>query len=480
MAQRPNPPAPATQDRDWYSISVASVRRTIFLFLFVLGLIGSGVIYQRLEASNLRDRAELAIADATQMVRQLEARDDYRKLKNENFAAWEALESARAEFAEQNYRPALDQARRSFEDLRRILQVERGEIDEGGGGKFTNVQGGVEYRLGDRGTWRRARQGDSISPGDWVKTSSDGSAEIRYPDGSTFVLRPNTMIHLESQSGRDGQNETELVFGWVELNTTQGSGKVTTPKSQAKVRSSSEALVSFDRKEGSGQFAAYKGGLDVASENGTTKSVKALQQVTQVGDLLMDPVALPDRPELLEPAHEGQVDFDTTRQLTLRWRSPARAARYSLMVSRSPLFASNVVARDDLTRSSARLRIQGEGVFYWQVSAISADGAQGPWSEPSLFRIASLGGQGNENDTTPPELEIERIQTFGKLVLVNGRAEKGSAVRVNGEPVTVQVDGTFNKTIEVNKVGFTFLEVVATDARQNPTEIKRRVFIDAF
>lgn len=468
------------QDRDWYSVSVASVRRTVLLFVLVLTLLGGSLIYQRWEKQQLSAQAQLKIADATQLARQLENREDYQNVRNENFAAWEDLENARSEYDAGRFRPALDRANSSLGRFQRILNIETGDSQEEGS-NFVSVQGGVEYRRGS-GAWRRARPGATLRPGDWVKTSGDGTAELRNPDGSTVVLRPDTMIHFDRQGSSrpgGGSQVTDLVFGQVDLDTISG-GKVTTPKSEANVRASTEASVSFDRDQGTSRFAAYGGdGLEVTAENGQTQEVGALQQVSQVGDLLLDPVSLPGRPTLGQPADQSQIDFRSTSRLALRWRPVSRATRYALQVSRNQLFADTVVSSDTLRRTSATLDIRGEGVFYWQVAGISSDGSYGPWSEPRQFRIASLEG-GSQDDSTPPMLEIEEIQTFGKRVLVSGVTERGATVRVNGESVTVQVDGTFYKTIEMNQVGFAFLEVVATDPWQNPTEVKRRVFIDAF
>ena len=65
-------------------------------------------------------------------------------------------------------------------------------------------------------------------------------------------------------------------------------------------------------------------------------------------------------------------------------------------------------------------------------------------------------------------------------MIVNGRTEPGATVKINDEPVSVQVDGSFNKTVQMSQAGFAFIRVVATDAWDNPTEVKRRVYIDAF
>lgn len=442
-------------------------------------MLGGALAYQRWEMDTLEERAKMAIDDAAQLSRQLEARDDYSRLRRENFSAWEDLESARAEFTASRFRQALDRARTSHNTLKRVLRIEEGEIE--GKIRFASVQGSVEYRRGERGAWRRARIHDNLNPGDWVKTT-DGTAEIRFADGSEYILRRNTMVHLDREENASGASEhvTDIVFGWVELNTAESGGRVKTPKSNASVRRGSEALVSFDREAGAGRFAAYAGAVEVESGSGQKQELRALQQVTQKDNRLSAPVNLPGRPRLVTPEDDQRIDYARNREVTLRWKGVAAADRYSLMVSRSPLFATNLIETDQMRRSSARLAIKGQGIFYWQVSAISRDGLRGPWSKPQQFRIASFKGSNTVDDQVPPDLEIEEIQTFGKVVLVSGRTDPGAAVSINSQPVTVQLDGAFNKTIEMDQVGFAFIEVVATDTWKNTNDLKRRVFIDAF
>ena len=473
-------PRTKSQDRDWYSVPVSSVRRAFLLFFFVVLLLGGSLAYQRWEMETLEDRAKMAIDDAAQLARQLEARDDYPRLRRENFSAWEDLESARAELTSDRFRQALERAKTSHNTLKRVLRIEEGEIE--GKIRFASVQGSVEYRRGERGTWRRARIHDTLNPGDWVKTT-DGTAELRFIDGSEYILRRNTMIHLDREEGAAGTSEhvTDLVFGWVELSTAESGGRVKTPKSNASVGSGSEALVSFDREAGAGRFAAYAGDVEVESDSGQKQQLRALQQVTQEGERLLAPVNLPGRPQLISPDDEQHIDYGRNREVTLRWKGVAASDRYSLMVSRSSLFGTNLIETDQLRSTSTRLAIKGQGIFFWQVSAISRDGLRGPWSKPQQFRIASFNASSTEDDEKPPDLEIEEIQTYGKVVLVSGRTDDPRAgVSINSQPVIVQLDGSFNKTIEMNQVGFAFIEVVATDNWKNTTELKRRVFIDAF
>jgi hypothetical protein len=465
----------------WYSISVTSVRRVAGLLGLAAALVGGSLLLQRWEHRSLRDRAEAVISEATDLARRLESRVDFEQVRIEHFGAWQDLEAAHADFAAENYGAALDRAERSLRSFRQIHNAEAS--DEGGELRFANVQGGVEYRRGEHGAWRRARNNDVLSHGDWVRTSADGTAEIHFSDGAIYVVRTNTMVRLDERrnvlTGND-ERVTDISFGWVDINNTRSASKVTTPKSEAKVRQDSEAEIVFDPDQGAGRISTFKGSAEIASSNGQTRELGARQQVEQIGDLLTAPKQLPGQPQLLQPRDNQTVALESG-EVQLAWSPVAGSVRYVLNVSRSPLFASNLIAEDDRRKTSARLGVRDEGLFYWQVAAVDREGDRGAWSDARSFRVVAAAPQADgTNDSTPPELEIEDMQAFGSLVIVNGRTEPGATVKINGEPVLVQVDGAFNKTIQMTQVGYAFIRVVATDAWNNPTEVKRRVFIDSF
>ncbi len=476
MSQNPEVPGGV----QWYTVSLSSVRRVVSFFAVALGLIVGFLLLQRWEARGLKERAETVIAEATDLTRRVERRDDYEQIRIEHFAAWEDLEVARSELADERYRSALERAQRSLDELRDVLQIDQGPQE--GKSRFVSVQGGVEYRRGERGAWKRARSADSLNPGDWVKTASDGTAEIRLPDGSKYVLRRNTMVRLGTSRNLLTGSEvpvTDIAFGWVDINTSRRSSKVKTPKSQAEVRKNSKGQVEFHPEQGSGRLAVFEGSGEIVSEGGQTREVGALQQVEQIGDLLSAPKPLPGKPQPLRPANDQQIDL-ADRTLELAWGAVPGTHRYALQISRSPLFEPKIISDDNRRKTSAKLGLKGEGIYYWQVAAIDRQGARGPWSEPRAFRIAALQRPDGTDDTTPPDLEIADLQAYGSLVIVNGRTEAGAKVTINDEPVSVQVDGSFSKTIQVSQVGYAFIRVVATDAWDNPTEVKRRVFVDAF
>lgn len=473
-------PAPGqgpAKDRDWYSVSIESMRRAVVLLLSVIGLIGSAFAYQQWQHFAQKDEAQRVIDEATDLTRQIEERKDADQLRREFFSAWEDLDGSRQAFGAGRYGDALSLGTRSLLELQQILQVDA-EVTKGSG-RFLDVQGQVEFRRGDRGPWRRARDQDAVGPGDWVKTSANGSAKLLFQNGPEYTLRSNTMVHLTFQLDRFGNSEqvAELPFGHVELTTDRAGSRVKTPKSDATVRRSSNAMVVFDRERNSARFAAFQGGMDIVAANGQTQSLGALQQVDQEGDVLGRTTTLPDRPRGLFPNEERDVDL-AAGDLRLTWSRVAGAAKYALNVSENRLFVSNLIERTDLVNPGARLGLRGEGLFYWQVAAVDAEGVRGPWSDARAFRVQRRQGNDRE-DKTPPPLELESVQTYGSLLVVSGRTEPGAKLAINGEQASLGGDGRFTKTLQVTQDGFVFVEVVATDPRGNAARQERRVFFDA-
>jgi len=203
-----------------------------------------------------------------------------------------------------------------------------------------------------------------------------------------------------------------------------------------------------------------------------------MQQVVQTGDLLSEASSLPDRPEPSAPPDNIDLDMERTHEVVLTWAPVSSAARYALQVSRNHLFVDNVIDVSNRTKNRATLGLRGEGTFQWRVAAYGKDGVQGPWSKPWKFRVASLRDLGGEADKTPPRLDLEDIKSYGSIFIVGGRAEAGSRVEINGEQVKTAADGSFTKTVQLAKEGWSFIEIRARDGAGNETVRRHRVFVE--
>lgn len=478
--------------RNWYSISVDTLR-TLGVLIVAAGLLVVGARYfHQWEQKALAREASRVIDEARGKLEVFE--------QTAGAAQRTGLEQARAGIAEaeEAYRKASYRA--AIESAKRARMALGSPLDGGAGsGKaaanFVTVQGTVEYRRGEAGDWQPAKSRTSLEPGDYVRTSS-GSAEIVFADGTFYTVRANTQFIVASVRGADGGEgqSIRMDYGWVDLSTRAKPSQVATPGVEARVRESSEAFVSYDRVAGRGRFGAVSGGVDLASATGLKRSVGPLEQVVQSGGQLSAAERLPGMPRLSTPSDLAEVDFDpsdrpATGRLALGWEPVSGASRYALQVGRNHLFVDNVIDVSSRTKTTATLGLRGEGNFVWRVAAIGRDGVQGPWSEPRKFRVAALsgsrgrasagGGADAPRDKTPPRLDLEDVKPYGTVLIVGGKTEPGARVSINGEPVEVDLDGTFNKAIQMNREGWSTLKIRAVDAEGNPNVLERKVFVGA-
>lgn len=464
----------------WYSVSVDTLRGVAF-FLLAVVLVAGGVYAYRLWKYNyLEEEAAAVLAQNSTLFERYRTNEEVQNLYSSEYEqARQSYQQARRDFAELDYRATLRRAHHSLDLLLSIDSALKTRADEGEA-RFHTVQGEVEYRRADSSGWQRAKAGVVLRSGDFVRTGGSGSAQIMFRDLSFFTVRPNTQVVVShSDRGGGGEQGMQMVYGWVNLSTSKEPSKVTTPRAEAEVQEDSEAFVTYEQESETGRFGAYRGSLQVSSADGTRRRVSELEQVVQEGDALSENRQLPVQPELIEPPDNFEVNADRTDEVVLAWRAVGEAERYALQVSESHLFVDNIVDVEDRTKTQATLGIRGEGSFLWRVAAVAPDGSQGPWSVARRLRIGSTSGGSTTDDKKPPDVELLGITSYGSIFIINGRTEPGSKVSVNDEPVKVDADGSFTKTIQLGRDGWNMIDVRAQDAWGNERALSRPVFVES-
>lgn len=468
------------QSRDWYSVSVDTLRAWgVLLVLAVLAVVGF-FGYRYWESHDLQRRASAVIGEARQIMNRLQGEAVVDDFRSEYQSAIDSLGQASAAFGRSEYAAALDQGRRSRSLLESIVDAAGGRRRGAAAAHFISVQGRVEYRRGNGGEWQEARARVNLQAGDHVRTGGTGSAEIMFLDGTLYTARPDTQLIINRSRAPGGVPEEQAIrmdYGWVNLNTRSG-GKVATPEAEAHVGEDSEATVTYDASTRTGRFATYRGSMEVASSDGERRRVQALEQVVQRGEQLTDPEALPAAPALDVPKDNAEFGLERTEEVVLSWEPVAEASGYALQVARGHLFVDNVIDVSGRESTRATLGIRGEGAFRWRVASVGAGDVQGPWSAPRSFRVTTLGVEGDGSDGEPPPLELEEIKSYGSLFIVAGSTEPGASIEINGEPVRAGADGSFKKTIQITKEGWSFIEVRVRDAAGNETVESSRVFVE--
>ncbi|MDY7091897.1 MAG: hypothetical protein SX243_02900 [Acidobacteriota bacterium] len=425
--------------------------------------------------------ARETLEEARSLSEQAQAQEDLSAFRDEYDDANQTLQQAREQYTRDEFESALENGERSVAILSSILNA---LSDQGSGGEahIISVAGRVEFRRGEVGEWEDARIRVSLRDGYYLRTSSNGSAEIMFIDGTLYTVRPDTLFYVSSnrEGGSPGQT-IRMEYGWVDLSTARQASRVATPGAQAEVQEESSATVAYDQTSRSGRFAAYRGGLKVDTDDGGSQQVAALQEVVQQRGRLSEPRAIPQAPIPQAPRDSYEQSLSDDEPLVLTWRTVYGADRYALQISRSPLFVDNIIDTADRRNERATLGVRGAGSFVWRVAAIDGEGRRGPWSQLRKFRISSAAtGEGLEQDTEPPPLALNDVQAYGSIFIVSGATEPGASVSVRGEPVKVAANGTFTKTVQVHENGWSFVEVRSKDAYGNETVRPIRLYVDNF
>src|SRR5258707_15736306 len=66
--------------------------------------------------------------------------------------------------------------------------------------KFVNLDGKVQVKKVNSVQWVEADYRTSLDRGDLVQTGSDGAARITFADGTTYTVKPDTLVTVEENS----------------------------------------------------------------------------------------------------------------------------------------------------------------------------------------------------------------------------------------------------------------------------------------
>jgi len=474
------------QKRDWYSVSVDSLRLGIGAVLALVLGAGSFYGYQRWEEKEVERRAFEVVAQSQGLLKQLKTEEGLVRVREEYEEAAQVLRQAEASLAAGDFRQARSLGSDSLAALQGILDRLRFQ-GQAGIAWFVSVEGDVQYSRGEKGQFVAARTQDVLYEGDYVRTSGNGSAEIYFTyEGAKFTLGPGALYQLPRTRGTGGGDGSFgfMEYGWVALNTSsQSESGISTKYSEVTVGRNSQAMVSLPRDSTRSRVSVTRGRASVLSpRTGEVRQLGELQQITQTAEKLGPTSTLPAAPLLLEPPDNYSVNIDSTQDVQLAWDEVGGANSYTLEISRSRLFNDNLLLDSESVHrgTSVKIGLQEEGSYLWRVAASDRSGQQGPWSDYRKFKVASFKGLSLEDDNIPPELKVE-LQLQGNLVIFRGKTEPGASLELNSEAITVDADGSFSSTMEIFGRDGEWVSLVfkAWDEAGNTTTQPRRVFLPA-
>jgi len=346
------------------------------------------------------------------------------------------------------------------------------EIDPAGGdekrAKFVNLEGRVQVKKVNSVQWVEATLSMGLDRGDLVQTGAESDARITFADGTTYLVKPETLVTVEENS-TDSSKPTSVAVrintGAVDLATVN----LRSPESKAAVRSedattqlhsNSKAAVKFDPEKKESEVVVSSGGAEV--QRGLEKiDLAAWEKATipNSGSIQKTTVLAP--PDPLEPLNLAPIIAEDPRNATIHfeWKPVTEAVSYRLRVSTTAMFTKTVV---DEKATGTSLDVSGleSGDYFWSVIATDAKKESSEMSAISKFTLVA---QGKSQDMV---LEITGTQLHGRVAEIMGKTEPGAALIVNGQPVpNIAPDGTFRHFTEPLDPGQHTIVVVGQNRR---------------
>ena len=466
-------------DLEWFVIPVRKI--TTWGLLIALVAAGSILGYRAYVRgkSTAEDRARAEIETASTLLSKATRAIGAVRPGSNISRARGLLQDARGAMGERRFEEAFRLAVESESFSRRVLGG--WGADENGDASFIFVEGEVALQRAGRSTFETARQRQPLFDGDFIRTGRTGSAEIMFSDGTLFTIRPGSLFEVRRPSASDPSgSEVKMVSGAVNVYTAGSPSTIATDDATASVERDSRVSVDVAAGEKT-EVTTYRGKTTVATGLNTVVLEGRQRVVASARTGVLSPrIDLPEAPRPLAP--DDNRTFDSTGQeaVELKWSRAPEAARYRIQISRSRLFVpdANEVDLDNRTGLSAEIKVSREGSYFWRVAAINRAGVSSDWSSVRRFRMVAEPLRTGVGDTTPPDLSVLPPQQMGNLFLIFGKTERGAVVTVNTEPADVAGDGSFKKTITIERDGYAILVIKAVDSSGNETIRRMRVFVE--
>src|SRR5713101_7401563 len=334
--------------------------------------------------------------------------------------------------------------------------------------KFVNLDGKVQVKKVNSVQWVEADYRTSLDKGDLVQTGSDANARITFGDGTTYTVKPDTLVTVEENS-TDSNKPTSVAvrinIGQVDLKTPNwqlpdSKAAVSVQDATAQLHSNSSAAVKADPENKSSEIVVSAGGAQV--NRGAEKiDLAPWEKVTipSGGPIQKSNVLAP--PDLVEPLNLAPIIAENPKIYSMRfqWKPVRDAVFYTLRISTTAMF-TKTVKEAKVPATSTEISGLDAGDYFWNVTAMDSKKQTSEVSETFKF---SLVAQGKSQEMV---LEIIGTQLHGRVAEIVGRTEPGAALIVNGQPVpNIAPDGTFRHFTEQLDPGQHTIVVIGQNRR---------------
>jgi len=334
--------------------------------------------------------------------------------------------------------------------------------------KFVNLDGKVEVKKVNSVQWVVADFRTTLDKGDQIKTGPDGDARITFGDGTTYTMKPDSLVVVEQNSTENNKPSSSgigITTGTVDWATptftlAESKAQVRVEDTKAQLGSNSRGKVKADPENKSSEILVSSGSAQV--QRGQEKiDLAPYEKVTVPNNGTFQKSSVLAPPDLVAPLNLSPIIVENPKTSPVRfeWKPVPDAVSYTLRISTTSMFTKTVVEKKV---STTAVEIAGidPGDYFWNVTA--TDGKKQTSEVSEIFKF-TLVAQGKSQDMV---LEITSWQVVGHSAEIVGRTEPGAALIVNGQSVpNVSPDGTFRHFTEQLAPGQHTISIIGSNRR---------------
>jgi hypothetical protein len=334
--------------------------------------------------------------------------------------------------------------------------------------KFVNLDGKVQVKRVNSVQWVDADYRTSLDKGDLVQTGADANARITFADGTTYTVKPDTLVTVEenaTENDRPTSVAMQINHGAVDLATPNWSSPdskagVSAEDTHAQLRSNSRAAVKSDPEKKESEIVVSSGSAQV--QRGQEKIDLAPYErltIPKGGPMQRSTVLAP--PDLVEPLNLAPITAENPRTYPIHfeWKPVQDAVSYTLRISTTAMF-TKTVKEAKVAGTGVEITGLDPGEYFWNVSATDGKKQTSELSEKFKFTLVA---QGKSQEMV---LEITSYQVVGHSAEIVGHTEPGAALIVNGQSVpNIAPDGNFRHFTEQLAPGQHTISIIGSNRR---------------
>lgn len=320
---------------------------------------------------------------------------------------------------------------------------------------FESIQGNVKTRGVGGLDWRTAEMRVPLRKSDLVRTYPSSSAEIKFFDETRVTVRPDSLITIEETSRDPNSTSSRVAWkvssGEINYETTQkngGSTEAVTPTFRLALEGNSAGTMRVG-EGGLTSVAQIAGAANIETKTGQKIRLGANEglKVDATGKAGAKQI-LPDPPTATAPGASGLLSLPEGAPVPLSWAASAGASSYRVQIETKNGSGREVVFdQNGLKGTAANIPALSAGEFTFRVAGLTDDGVQGKFSALVAFRVERTAPPLPPAAAPPPTLVIEAFEARNNVLRLVGKTEPGAKLTVNGDPVTVQPDGSFREFV---------------------------------